>query len=170
MVRSDAPPRLVEVLAGRELPQQPTWRASLDQAPVRRVIAVIGQTPFEKALADRLATLRIVVEQVSVKDVASGVQMLLDRRADAFLADRALLLDAAHRSPSKGDLVVLSRTFKREPVALAMHRGADDLRLVVDRTLSRLYSSDEFRSLYTTSFGPPDAGAISFFQLVALPD
>lgn len=170
MVRADTPARLTEVLAGRQPPEQPTWRASLDQAPQRRAIAVIGDTPLEKALADRLATLHIVVQLVPVKDVASGVQMLLDRSADAFLADRALLLDAAHRSRSPADLVVLQRIFKREPVALAMHRGEDDLRLIVDRTLSRLYSTQEFRSMYAASFGAPDAAALDFFQLVALPD
>jgi len=168
MVRKDSPIRLVDVLAGRESPENFNWRGA--PAPERRTVAVIGNTPFEKALADRLAALRIVVDTASVKDVASGVQMLLDRKADAFFADRLLLLDVAKRNPAGSELVVLGRVFKREPVALALRRGEDDLRLVVDRALSRLYQSDEFRGIYTASFGPPDPAALLFYQLVTLPD
>ena len=168
MVRKDAPARMIDVLAGRETPDLRNWRAA--PAPEHRAIALVGGTPFEKALADRLAALRIVVDTVSVKDVPSGVQLLLDRKADAFFADRMLLLDAAQRSAASGELLVLGRVFKREPVALALGRGDENLRLMVDRALSRLYQSNDFRGLYAASFGPPDPAALLFYQLVALPD
>jgi hypothetical protein len=44
------------------------------------------------------------------------------------------------------------------------------LRLLVDRTLSRLYRSPDFGSLYASYFGTPDAVVLQFFQSVALPD
>jgi ABC-type amino acid transport substrate-binding protein len=60
--------------------------------------------------------------------------------------------------------------FRRELVSLSVRRGDDDFRLLVDRTLSQLYRSKEFLSIYSRHFGAPDAGTLDFFQLVALPD
>ena len=51
-----------------------------------------------------------------------------------FFGDRPILLDAAQRSASSGDLVVLDRLFTVEPLALALERGDEDFRLLVDRT------------------------------------
>jgi hypothetical protein len=55
-------------------------------------------------------------------------------------------------------------------MALALPRGDDAFRLLVDRTLSRLYRSPDMAALYTTHFGAPGVGALEFFQSVALPD
>ena len=87
-----------------------------------------------------------------------------------MFGDRPVLLDAAQRAPAAGQVLVLERVFTREPIALAMKRGDDALRLLVDRTLSHLYRSPEMATLYTTSFGAPGVGALEFFQSVALPD
>ena len=51
-----------------------------------------------------------------------------------------------------------------------MRRGDDEFRLVVDRTLSRLFRSKEMGPLFTSYFGAPDVGTLEFFQSVALPD
>ena len=99
-----------------------------------------------------------------------GLQLVLDRRADAFLHDQPLLLDAARRGASAGDLVVLDRIFQREQVALAVRRDDDDFRLLVDRTLSRFFRSAELSRVYAEHFGAPTEAVLGFFQLVALPD
>jgi len=41
---------------------------------------------------------------------------------------------------------------------------------VVDRTLSRLFASAEFRALYARWFGAPDDGTLEFFRRNALPE
>ncbi len=51
-----------------------------------------------------------------------------------------------------------------------MRRGDDAFRLVVDRSLSRLFRSKDFAALYAGHFGTPDAATLEFFQSVALPD
>ena len=76
--------------------------------------------------------------------------------ADVFFGDLPILLDAAKRSPSSGDLIVLDRHFTYEPLALAMQRGDEDFRLVVDRALSGAYRAEGFRDFFTEWFGPPD--------------
>jgi ABC-type amino acid transport substrate-binding protein len=94
---------------------------------------------------------------------------VLDRQSDVLFGDRPILLDAAKRSPSARDLIVLDRHFTYEPVALALARNDDDFRLIVDRTLSGLFATPSFRSLYATWFGEPDENTIDFFQTNVLP-
>ena len=169
-VRADAPARWLQALSGQAVAAQPIWRGSQGQAPERRVLAVVGGTTIESVLVSRLRQARIVAEVVSVPDTATGLQMLLDRRADVFFNDRALLLDAAARSPARADLLVLDKLFRRELVSLSVRRDDDDFRLLVDRSLSQLYRSKDFGSIYGRHFGAPDAATLDFFQLVALPD
>jgi polar amino acid transport system substrate-binding protein len=134
------------------------------------VFAVVSGTTIEKALIDTLKARRIVVTVAPVAGYAAGVQAVLDRRAAALFGDRPVLLDAAKRGPAAGELLVIDRTFTREPLALALRRGDDAFRLLVDRSLSRLFRSKDFAALFTTYFGAPDAGTLEFFQSVALPD
>ncbi len=56
------------------------------------------------------------------------------------------------------------------PLTLGLARGDDDFRLVVDRTLSRLFRSAEFRALYARWFGEPDESTLEFFRRSALPE
>ena len=168
-VRSDAPARLVQVLSGAQ-PAYPIWRGSTDQAPQRAVLAVVGGAPLEKELASKLKERRVVADILSVKDVDAGVQALVDGQAHAFFTDRALLLDAVARSKSPSDLLVIDRLYRRDVVALAVHRNDDDFRLAVDRALSRLYRTPEVAAIYAKHFGAPTQSALDFFQLVALPD
>lgn len=168
VVRSDAPVRLVQVLSGREPPAPLVWRGT--NAPERRSIAVVGGTTVERALTDRLNERRIAIEVVPVKDTAEGVQAVADRRVTAFMDGRVLLLDAIERSPTKSSLVLLDKVYKRELVALGVRRGDDEFRLMVDRTLSRIYRSGELATIYATHLQPLDRAAIEFFELVALPE
>jgi ABC-type amino acid transport substrate-binding protein len=169
-VRADAPVRLVQVLSGRDAGDRPVWRGSTDQAPQRARLAVVGGILLEKALASRLKERRIVAEMVPVKDTDAGIGLLASGGADVFFSDRLLLLDALARSKVAGDVVVLDRLFRRDLVALATRRDDADLRLLVDRTLSRMYRTPDMAALYTRFFGAPSAAALDFFNLVALPD
>ena len=168
-VRADAPVRVIQALSGNEPKNHANWRASTDQAPQRGVIATIGNTVLEKGLEDRLKERRINVAVVTVKDAAEGLQLLEKGNADAFFADRSLLLDALGRTKSSS-IKVLDRLYRRDLVSLAVQRGDDDFRLVVDRTLSHLYRSKDVNAIFSTYFGAPTPEQQNFFQLVALPD
>jgi len=170
IVRIDADTRLRDVLAGRTEPTRPIWRAAPGEFTEKVVFAVVGGSTIERSLIDRLKARRIEVTVSPVADYAMGVQMVLDRRAAALFGDRPVLLDAAKRSPAAGQLLVIERNFTQEPLALAMRRGDDQFRLVVDRTLSHLFRSKDMGPLYATYFGAPGEGTLEFFQAVALPD
>jgi polar amino acid transport system substrate-binding protein len=169
VVRADADRRLRDALANRPDPAQPVWRGAPGLLTEKVVFAVVGGTTIEKALIDALKLRRIVVTVAPVADYAAGVRMVLEGRAAALFGDRPVLLDAAKRGPA-GELLVIERAYTREPLALALRRGDDAFRLVVDRSLSRLFRSKDFAALYAGFFGTPDAGTLEFFQSVALPD
>jgi putrescine:ornithine antiporter len=169
LLRADAPTRLREILSNRP-PSQPVWRASAGQLLQAQTFAVISGTTAEPWLAGKLKEFRLTAKVAPVDGYAAGIQALLDRKADVFFGDRAILLDAAARHPSGQKLVVLHRQFTYEPLALALARGDDAFRLMVDRTLSRLYSSGELTPLYLKAFGEPDESAITFFRWNALPE
>jgi polar amino acid transport system substrate-binding protein len=170
VVRIDVARHVRDALANRPDPTEPIWRAAPGMLTEKVVFAVVGGTTIQKSLIDGLKARRIEVTVSPVADYAAGVQMVLDRRAAALFGDRPVLLDAAKRGPGAGELMVIERNFTREPMALALRRGDDAFRLLVDQGLSRLFRSKDFGALYTTYFGAPDVGTLEFFQSVALPD
>jgi putrescine:ornithine antiporter len=170
LLRSDAPARLREVLAGRGQTYRPTWRASASQVLQARAFTAVAGTTAAKWLTERTQELQVVAALSTVDAYETGIRALLDRRSDAFFGERAILLDAARRHPSARDLTVLDRLFTYEPLALALGRGNDDFRLLVDRTLSRFYASGELGSLYVKWFGEPDESAMTFFRWNTLSD
>jgi len=170
LLRSDADRRLRDALENRPDPAQPVWRGAPGLFSANVVFAVVGGTTIEKSLVEGLKARRITVTTASVPDYAAGVQMVRDRRAAVLFGDRPVLLDAAKRGPGAGELIVLERRFTREPLALSMRRGDDAFRLLVDQALSRQFRATDMAVLYTSHFGPPDAGVLEFFQSVALPD
>ena len=91
-------------------------------------------------------------------------------RAQSLFGDRPILIETAAKSASPSDLVVLDRVFTSEPIALTLARNDDDFRLVVDRSLSRLFAADGFRDVYGKWFGAPDDDALTFFRQSAIPE
>ena len=135
--------RIKEVLSGRP-PSGPLRRGYPAQVLEKQVFSVVAGTPGEKWVQGRLNEFELTAKVVPVEGYDAGVQSVLDRSSNVFFADRSILLDAVKRSASPGDLTVLDRQFTYVPLALALERNDADFRLVVDRTLSQLFASDEF--------------------------
>ena len=169
LIRADAPVGLKEVLSGRP-PSGPLWRGYPAQILQKQTFSVVAGTPGEKWLKDKLSELQIDAKVAPVKSYEEGVGGVLDGSSHVFFADRSILLDAAKRSPSAGDLLVLERQFTYAPLALALERGDADFRLMVDRALSQLFGSEKFHNLYVKWFGKPDESADTFFRLSTLPE
>lgn len=169
LVRTDAPTGLKEVLSG-VAPSHPLWRAFPAQLLSQQTVSVLADSPTQRWLAGKLGQLEMTATVVPVTSVQAGVQRVVDRQSNVFFGERSLLLAAASQSPASGDLTVLDRRFTYVPVAIGMAREDDELRLLVDRTLSRLYTSADFYALYAKWFGEPDADTRNFFRLSALPE
>jgi len=170
LLRANAAARLREVLAGGTPTASPLWRAHATQVLQARDFAVVAGSPTEQWLNGRMKGLDIAAKIATVSAIDAGVQAVRSGTADVLFAERSALLDAAKRNASPGELVVLDRMFTNAPLALAFRRGDDDFRLLVDRTLSRLYSSGDIHGLYAKWFGEPDGNAMTFFRWNTLPD
>ena len=169
LVRADAPVGLQDVLLGRQY-SGPIWRGSPAQVLEKQVFSAVAGTPSESWLTHQLDTFQLTAKVVPVDGYEAGIRRVVDRSSNVFFADRSILLDAAMRSPSASDLTVLDRMFTYGPLALALARGDEDFRLFVDKTLSQLFLSADFHTLYVKWFGQPDESAIMFFRLSSLPE
>jgi len=69
-------------------------------------------------------------------------------------------------------LRVAADYYSFEPYALAVQRGDDDFRLVVDQTLSRLYRSGGIVPIFRNSFGNAEPSEVlrSLYLINALPE
>lgn len=165
VVRSDAPMSLRNVL--EEQPsQRNVWRGS----PALNVIeqtrfATVAGTSSEKRLAAKVKGFKLNTATVSVPNYASGIQYLVERKIDVFLAERDVVLSALD-DQTRSKVVVLNRQITHEPLALAMPRGDEDFRLQVDSALSDAYNSPEFSALYVKYFHKLDDATRTFFAWV----
>jgi len=170
LLRADSPGPLRDLLTGAPPLSHPVWRGSPARTFLeKKTFAVVKGTTSELWLAGRLKQFEIDASVMAVESYNAGVQQVLDRKVDVLFGDRAILLQAAKRNASE-DLLVLDRLFTYEPMALGFSRGDEDLRFLVDRTLSRIYRSKELGSLYSKWFGSLDEGEVKFFQQSALPE
>lgn len=162
VMRADAPAALREAL-GESRSTRAVWRGT----PAARVLkgttfAVVAGTTSYKWLNSRRAALQVDARVVPVVDYRSGLQQLLDGKVDVFFGERSLVLGALSDAERK-ELVVADRLFTHEPLALALARGDEDFRLLVDRSLSQLYASDGFADLYKRWYGEFDDKARTYF-------
>jgi ABC-type amino acid transport substrate-binding protein len=170
ILRRDSSSRLRQILTKGKAAYVPLWRASPAQILEQQKFSVMPGTTSEQWVATRIEKLHISSKVVPVNSYDDGIRRVLDRSSNVFFADRAILLDAARRSPSARDLIVLDRRFTIEPLALVLQRGDEEFRLVVDRALSRQFAAEDFGDLYTKWFGKPDEEALLIFQLSTLPE
>jgi putrescine:ornithine antiporter len=170
VLRADAPERLKAVLEGRPEPFRPRWRASLAQVLESRTLSATEGTTAASWLAKRREALEINAKIANVASYKEGIDRVLAGTSDAFFGDRAILLDAATRGPSADQLVVLSRRYTYEPIALVFARNDDDFRLLVDTALSRLYRSPKLAEIYARWFGKLDDTTSDFLRTSALPE
>ena len=158
-----------DVLSGQP-PSGPTWRGSPARILDQKTFSAVKGTRSESWLNEKVHEFQIAANVMAVNSYDAGVTSVLDGAASAFFADRAILVDAAQSSASSDDLLVIERLFTHEPVALALGRNDDNFRLVVDRALSKLYTSPELELLYLKWFGQPDDVTKAFFRMSALPE
>ncbi|WP_165488571.1 MULTISPECIES: amino acid ABC transporter substrate-binding protein [Dyella] len=168
LLRKDAPNSFRELLETGHTADRPVWRGSPMLAALQeRNFVVIGGSLQEKLLTERRDELHVNSIISTVPDLATGVKMLLDGRADAFVGERSVLLDQANRN-GQGKLVVINRVFDREEMAFALSRDDPDFRLLVDTALSQLYLSGKINAIYEQYLGKPDDATKTWFRRAAL--
>lgn len=135
-------------------------------------IGVHAGTTTEDALRRTLDDLKVAAEMVPVADHEDGVKRLASGDFAAYFADRAILTFLLRGEGSPKTLRISKEYFTREPYALALARGDDDFRLLVDRTLARLYRSGAMAGIFVRSFGKatPSEMLQTLYAINALPE
>jgi ABC-type amino acid transport substrate-binding protein len=130
-------------------------------------------TTTEDQLRDGLARAGIAAEIVAVPSHEEGVRRLAAGELAAYFGDGPILLFQLLKSPDRGRLKLSERALGVEVYALALPRDDDAFRLLVDRTLARLYRSREIERVFAASFGEearPSELLAALYALNALPE
>ncbi len=155
LLRADSPRALRDVLNGKVAATGPIWRATVNRGLANYTYAVRAGTVTEEWAREKTRQLGVSVHVITVDDDAKGVELVRARQADAYFAERVILLEKVARGAK--DLTVLDRSFNIEPMGLAMGRNDDDFRLLVDTALSKLFTSAAFPVVYARYFGAFDS-------------
>jgi polar amino acid transport system substrate-binding protein len=171
VLNAASPLALREVLVNGQPGGRPIWRGSPARTVLERMtFSVIPGSTSETWLNERISAFNLDSTVVPVDTYAQGLERVVNGRSNVLFGELPILLDAAAHSPASGNLIVLDRHFTYEPLGLAMQRGDEDLRLLVDTALSDIYRSEGFRDAFTEWFGPPDDFFVTFFRQTALPE
>lgn len=134
-------------------------------------IGVLSGTTTQDALQNTLTAAKISATVVTAPTYLDGLKMLDAGTITAFFGDRAILLDLIPQSSAPSQLAVADNYLTIEPYALALRRGDEDFRLVVDQALSRIYRSGRIADIFKSTFGEtPTAGALLMYNVVAYPE
>lgn len=134
-------------------------------------IGVLQGTTTEDVLKATLAQLKIEAELVPMQTHPEGVRSLAAGRIDAYFADRGILSYHLLNSQNRAGMKLSDQYFTFETYALALPRGDEKLRLLVDATLAELYRTDRVKQIYARSFGsfPPDQFIRALFVINGVP-
>lgn len=136
----------------------------------KRVDVLVGTTT-QRTLQQSLADLQVKAEIVTVTDHRAGMDLLAGDKIDAYFADRGIIAAILNEGGRPG-FRLASRYFSYETYGLALRRGDSEFRLLVDRTLSRLYRTGRIDQILARTFGKAPADEIlkAMFIINSMPD
>lgn len=118
-----------------------------------KTLTVVTGTTTEKALEDKLRELGLSARVIKIADHGAALAMLDKGEADAHVADQLVLIGLARQAADPARYALVAEPFTYEPYGLVLRRNDADFRLVVNRTLARLYRSGEIGQVFERHFG-----------------
>ena len=149
--------------------------SNVDQLGAIR-IAVIPGTTTEVVVKQAMTSMGATAADakvVAVRDHAEGLAAVVDRRAEVYATDRAILMGLVTSSSNPRQFALLDRYLSYEPYALMLRRGDPEFRLAVNRTLARLYRSGQVLEIYRRWFGQwgdPSPLTLGMYAVEGLPE
>ena len=136
-----------------------------------RRVGVLSGTTTEQMLRETLGSLSLKAEIVSVRDHNAGIDLLSSDKIDAYFADRAIITAMLYAGDRPG-FQVGKQYYSMETYALALPRDDGAFRLLVDRTLARLYRGGRINIMIDKTFGPGlmDGMLSTMILINSLPD
>jgi ABC-type amino acid transport substrate-binding protein len=136
-------------------------------------IGVVAGTTTAKVLADYLREYAINATVVPVKDHDEGLAELQASRLDAYASDRVMLIGMALQSRGTQRFALVAEPLSYEPYAFMLRRDDAAFRLVVNRTLARIYRSGAIGAIYAKwlgALGKPTPVLLLMYALQGLPE
>ena len=133
---------------------------------------VVDGTTTKSVVEDLIERNRLDVSLKTYAGHKDGLAALAAREVDVYFGDQAILFFQIEAQGLIGELNVIEEVLSFEPYALAMKRGEDDLRLAVDRALSRIYETGLIYQLILDEMGdyPLSTEAKMLYLVVGLPE
>ena len=100
-------------------------------------VGVLAGSTTETGLKKALEAAKIDAIIVAVPTHRDGIERLASGELAAYFGDGAILLYQLMQSPFRERLLLADKVLSFEPYALALPKGDDAFRLVVDRALAR---------------------------------
>jgi glutamate/aspartate transport system substrate-binding protein len=146
-----------------------------DQLGAIRIAVIPGTTTEQmvKSVMSSMGATADAAKLVAVKDHADGLAAVVDRRADVYATDRAILMGLVTSASNPRQFALLDRYLSYEPYALMLRRGDPEFRLAVNRTLARLYRSGQVVDIYRRWFGQwgdPSPLTLGMYAVEGLPE
>ncbi len=111
-------------------------------------IGVVEGTTAETAVIRGLEKHGMNAEVIRFDEGEEALAALEAERIDVLFGDRIRLLNLSQRANARDRLILIDRFYSFEPYALVMPRGALDLKLIADKTLSELYGSRDVMEIF----------------------
>jgi ABC-type amino acid transport substrate-binding protein len=136
-----------------------------------KTVGVLAGTTSEQTLRKSLGDLKLRAAIEPVRDHRAGLDLLWSDKIDAYFADRGIIAEMLREGGRPG-FTLSKQYFSYETYALALPRDDGAFRLLVDRTLARLYRTGRINAILAKTFGsaPPDELLKAMFVINALPD
>lgn len=119
-----------------------------------RKVAVIRGTTTQQRLEKALERKHVKAKLVPVKNTDAGMLALNSGKADAYAADRMVLVAKVAGSEDPSRYTMLTEMFSVDPYAFVLPRGDAGFRLAVNRALSDTYSGPALDQIFKRWFGP----------------
>ena len=126
-------------------------------SPIKRIDDIGGK---RIAAQQGSTNAKIILEKVpsaqlrEFPDQPSAFQALLQGQVDAYTNDGIQLYGLKAKSPNPEQWEVVGDFYSREPYGMAMRKGEEDFKQVVDSGLKQALESGKYFELYEKWFGP----------------
>lgn len=134
-------------------------------------VGVLANTTSAELLRTSLEQLNVKATIVPFNDHREGANMLAGGKIDVYFGDRSILASMLFRKDVPEGLQLGKRYFSYETYGLAFEPGDYKFRLLVDRTLARIYRSGAAEAAIQRAFGaPPDELLKIMVAINGIPD
>lgn len=120
-----------------------------------KTVAVTSGTTAVQLLRDYEKTHNVHFRYLMTKDFAEAMQLVANKRADAFVIDDVLLAGQIANQANPKDFVIIPANLSQEPYAAMMRKGDPEFKSIVDDTIRQMITSGEMAKLYKTWFESP---------------